>query len=103
MSAISFRPSEFPLRVAVIGGGTSGLAAGHRITELLPRAEIELFEAAGRLGGVLETVERDGYLIERSADNFLVRPPAGVELCDSLGISGELIATDETRRRAFVV
>jgi oxygen-dependent protoporphyrinogen oxidase len=69
----------------------------------LPQAELELFEAAGRLGGVLDTLERDGYLIERSADNFLVKPTAGVELCESLGISNELVTTDESRRRAFVV
>jgi oxygen-dependent protoporphyrinogen oxidase len=104
MSSYPFPPSAFPVRrIAVIGGGISGLAAAHRLTELLPQAEIVLFEAAGRLGGVLDTVERDGYLVERSADNFLVKPPAGVELCESLGISGELVATDETRRRAFVV
>jgi oxygen-dependent protoporphyrinogen oxidase len=69
----------------------------------LPKAGIELFEASDRLGGVLDTVERDGYLIERSADNFLVKPPAGVELCRQLGIADELVSTDDTRRRAFVV
>ena len=62
-----------------------------------------MFEASGRLGGVLHTVERGGFLIEQSADNFLVKPPAGIDLCRQLGIADELLTTDERRRRAFVV
>jgi oxygen-dependent protoporphyrinogen oxidase len=90
-------------RIAIIGGGISGLAAAHRLRELLPRCELSLFEASHRLGGVLETVGRDGFLIERSADNFLTAPPAAFELCRRLGMVDELVPTDETRRRAFVV
>jgi len=97
-SASSGRP-----RVAVIGGGISGLAAAFRVTELLPAAELALFEAGNRLGGVLETVERDGFLVERSADNFLTSRAGGVELCRRLGLIDELLPTDDTRRRAHVV
>jgi protoporphyrinogen/coproporphyrinogen III oxidase len=100
----SFAPSSSSsFRVAIIGGGISGLAAAHRLTQLLPNAEFELFEASRRLGGVLQTVERDGFLIEQSADNFLVKPPRGIELCSELGVANELLTTDEARRRAFVV
>jgi oxygen-dependent protoporphyrinogen oxidase len=90
-------------RIAVVGGGISGLAAALRISELLPHAKLDLFEASPRLGGVLDTVSRDGFLIERSADNFLTTPPAAVDLCRQIGIAGQLLETDETRRRAMVV
>ena len=40
------------VRVAIVGGGISGLAAAHRVRELLPNAELTLFEASSRLGGV---------------------------------------------------
>ncbi len=90
-------------RIAIIGGGISGLAAAHRLTELLPHAQLALFEASNRLGGVLETMHADGFLIERSADNFLTQPPAAVELCRRLGLADDLLPTDDTRRRAFVV
>ena len=103
MSAFPLPPSPFHPRIAVIGGGISGLAAAHRLAELLPQGEFELFEASDRFGGVLETIERDGFLIEHSADNFLVTPPAGIDLCRDLGLAGELLTTDESRRRAFVV
>jgi oxygen-dependent protoporphyrinogen oxidase len=92
-----------PPRIAIIGGGISGLASARRLTELLPNASLTLFEAADRLGGVLDTVERDGFLIERSADNFLTQPPAAAELCRRLGMADELLPTNHERRRAFVV
>ena len=95
-------PSTTP-RIAVIGGGISGLAAAHRVTELLPQAELVLIEAANRLGGVLETVRRDGFLIERSADSFITKYPWASDLCGRLGIADQLLPTDETRRRALVV
>jgi protoporphyrinogen/coproporphyrinogen III oxidase len=103
MSSLPTPPSAFPLRIAIIGGGISGLAAAHRLREMLPRAEIELFETADRLGGVLHTVKRSGFLIEQAADNFLIKPSAGIELCRRLGMAEELLTTDESRRRAFVV
>jgi oxygen-dependent protoporphyrinogen oxidase len=92
-----------PRRVAVIGGGISGLAAANRVRELDPSAEVILFESSGRLGGVLQTERRDGWLIERSADMFTTREPWAIDLCRRIGIADELIETDVRFRRAFVV
>jgi oxygen-dependent protoporphyrinogen oxidase len=107
MSSLALPPSVLPLvpspRIAVIGGGITGLAAANRLRELVPTAELSLFEASSRLGGVLETVEQNGFLIERSADNFLTTPDAALELCRRLGMENELVRTNESRRRAFVV
>lgn len=91
------------MRIAVIGGGISGLAAAHRISELLPDAQLALYEAGDRLGGVLHTIHRNGFLIERSADSFITKHPWASELCDRLGIAGDLLPTDEKKRRALVV
>lgn len=90
-------------RVAIIGGGITGLAAAHRLIELNPAAQVTLFEASGRLGGVLQTERRDGYLIERSADMFTTREPWALDLCKRVGIESELIETNKQHRRAFVV
>ncbi|WP_425618482.1 protoporphyrinogen oxidase [Anatilimnocola sp. NA78] len=90
-------------RIAVIGGGITGLAAAHRLQELLPAASVSLFEGSDRLGGVLHTVEREGYLIERSADMFNTREPWALDLAKRVGLGDELINTDPRYRRAFVV
>jgi oxygen-dependent protoporphyrinogen oxidase len=96
-------PSGRQRRIAVIGGGISGLAAAHRLQELDPAAEVTLFEASGRLGGVLQTERRDGWLIERSADMFTTREPWALDLCRRIGIADELIETDARFRKAYVV
>ncbi|HEV3136422.1 MAG TPA: protoporphyrinogen oxidase [Pirellulales bacterium] len=90
-------------RVVVIGGGITGLAAAHRLSELDPKLLITLVEAGGRLGGVLQTVRRDGFLIERSADNFIANVPWAVELCRRIGFADQLIPTSSQQRNAFVV
>lgn len=90
-------------RIAVIGGGITGLAAAHRLIELAPRARVKLFDAGERLGGVLRTERLDGYLVELSADNFITNMPWGVDLCRRLGLAEQLLPTREAQRRAYVV
>src|SRR5262245_58998862 len=96
-------PSGPPRRIAVIGGGISGLAAAHRLTELHPQAQVTLFEAGGRLGGVLQTERQGGWLIERAADMFITREPEAAELCRRVGLADELIGTSTKHRRSWVV
>jgi protoporphyrinogen/coproporphyrinogen III oxidase len=90
-------------RIAVVGGGISGLAAAHRLVELAPRDEVVLFEEQNRLGGVLETIHEDGFQIEQSADNFITTFPWAVDLCKRLGLSDNLVQTNPQFRRTFVV
>jgi len=97
-------PQKPPRRIAVVGGGISGLAAAHRLMELDSSCEIHLFEADERLGGVLQTTTTDdGYLLENSADNFITNLPYALDLCRRLGMEDELLPTNETLRKAYVV
>ena len=73
-------------RVAVVGGGISGLAAAHRLLKLDPSLQVTLYEASDRLGGILQTEQLGEFLIEKSADNFVTNVPGAVELCKELGI-----------------
>lgn len=90
-------------RVAILGGGISGLAAAHRITEIAPHLEVRLFEAQDRLGGILQTIRRGDYLVERSADMFTTREPWALDLCKRVGLADELIETDQRFRKALIV
>jgi oxygen-dependent protoporphyrinogen oxidase len=92
-----------PKRVVVVGGGISGLAAAHRLVELDPAMDVALLEAGPRLGGVLETVHRDGFLCERSADNFITSVPWGLDFCRRIGLGDALLPTQGERRAALVV
>jgi oxygen-dependent protoporphyrinogen oxidase len=91
------------LRVAVIGGGITGLSAAHRLREISPSVQVTLFEQHDRLGGVVHTEKVDGYLIEHGADMFTTRDPWAFGLCRRIGFDGELINTNSQHARAFVV
>jgi len=90
-------------KIAVIGGGISGLATAHRLSELDSQASVTLFEQADRLGGVLHTYRSDGFLFEWGADNFITNVPWALDLCRRIGFQEELIETDDQHRGAFVV
>lgn len=93
-----------PKRIAVIGGGISGLAAAHRLVELgVPSSQITLIEAGARLGGTLETKHRDGFLLERGPDSFISEKPEAVALAKRLGLESRLIETNNQHRRSFIV
>ncbi|MFP5020466.1 protoporphyrinogen oxidase [Pseudonocardia phyllosphaerae] len=78
-------------RVAVVGGGVSGLAAAHRLrTQLGPAAEILLLEQRDRLGGVLDTVDLAGTPVDVGAEAFLVRRPEVLDLVTELGLGDSL-------------
>lgn len=98
--------------VVVIGGGLAGLAAAEALLNEPPKDDgagraatrlVTLIEPSGRVGGVVETVRRDGWLIERSADSFLAVRPEGVALVERVGLTGELIGVDPRVRRALIL
>jgi oxygen-dependent protoporphyrinogen oxidase len=94
-------------RVAIIGGGIGGLAAAFRLDELAAAKQIPietaLFERGLRVGGALDTIRRDGFVIETGADSFLAEKPAAARLAERLGIGAQLIGTQEQFRKTLVV
>lgn len=89
--------------VAVIGGGISGLSAAHTLAKYASHLDVILLEASSRLGGVLETTHRDGFLIEGAAENFLTNPPPAVDLCHDIGQSNCLSSPNSENRRSLVM
>ncbi len=94
-------------RVVIIGGGITGLAAAHRTLELAgasgEQVDLTLIEAGERLGGIVQTAERDGFLLERGPDAFISEKPEALELARRLGLQSHLIETNERDRRSFIV
>jgi protoporphyrinogen/coproporphyrinogen III oxidase len=94
-------------RVIVIGGGISGLATAHRLSELAKDKhipiQVTLLEASNRLGGVIETSHKDGFLFEGGPDSFISEKHAAIELAKRLGMDQDIISTQEAYRRSFIV
>ena len=94
-------------RAIVVGGGITGLAACYRLRrEAVQRdipLDVTLLEATERVGGVIHTEHRDGFLLEHGPDAFLSTKPAAKVLCEELGIADQFIGTNPKVRRSFVV
>ena len=92
-------------RVAIIGGGISGLAAAFTLEE--PRrtgdTECVLYESSPRLGGVLRTEQIQGCLVEAGPDSFLSEKPWAVDLCRELGLGDQLIGSNDVDRKTYIL
>jgi oxygen-dependent protoporphyrinogen oxidase len=94
------------VRLVVVGGGISGLAAAHRAVELARERgqalDLTLLESRDRLGGSIATERTDGFLVEAGPDSFLSEKPWALALCRRLGLEGRLVGTDDRFRTVFV-
>jgi oxygen-dependent protoporphyrinogen oxidase len=93
-------------RIAIIGGGISGLAAAYTIDEKRQSGtpiEYVLFESAPRLGGVLVTDHVDGCLVEAGPDSFLTEKPWAADLCRKIGLGDQLIGSNDAERKTYIV
>ncbi len=89
------------MRVAVIGGGISGLSAAYRLKQ--HGHDLTVFEGSTRAGGILGTELRDGYVIETGPDSILSEKPWALKLAEELGLANEIIKTRSHPRGAYVV
>jgi protoporphyrinogen/coproporphyrinogen III oxidase len=93
-------------RIAIIGGGIAGLSAAYFLEKgRKGGAEIEwtLFEKSNRLGGVIKTEHRDGFVLEAGPDSFLTIKPDGAQLCRDLGIGDQLISSNDADRKTYIL
>ncbi|MES2221495.1 MAG: protoporphyrinogen oxidase [Acidobacteriota bacterium] len=92
-------------RIAIIGGGIAGVASAYEMAvQRREGAAIEfaLFEASSRLGGIVETVQRDGFVIECGPDSWVTEKPWAHELAAELGFESELIPSNDQRRKTYI-
>lgn len=99
-------PRNINLRIAVIGGGVTGLAAMHALAQARKSGtgvEEILIEAGQHLGGVIRTERVEDFVIEAGPDSFLTEKPEARLLCEDLGLGGELIGSNDNVRQTYVL
>src|SRR5437870_9727707 len=93
------------LKLVIVGGGITGLAAAHRAVELTRERstalDLTLIEARARLGGTVATERAGGFLIEAGPDPFLSGEPWALALCRRLGVEGRPVRADDRFPRVF--
>jgi oxygen-dependent protoporphyrinogen oxidase len=93
-------------RIAIIGGGISGLAAAFELEEhRRAGADVDyvLYEASARLGGVLRTDHIDGCVVEAGPDSFITEKPWAADLCRALGLGDQLIGSNDADRKTYIL
>ncbi len=82
-------------KVVVIGGGITGLTAIYYLQKEIKEKnlpiDVILIEASHRLGGKIQTVTENGYVIERGPDSFLARKTSAARLASEVGLENQLV------------
>jgi oxygen-dependent protoporphyrinogen oxidase len=92
-------------RIAILGGGISGLAAAYELELARKRgADIDwhLYESTNRLGGIVETTQIDGYTLEGGPDGWVSDKPWARDLAIELGLERDLIASNDATRKTYI-
>lgn len=86
------------MRVAIAGGGISGLSLAYFLKSGDPSLDVMVLEAQDRPGGKIWTDRGEGFLLESGVNGFLDNKPRTLELARRLSLS-PLRSSDEARKR----
>jgi protoporphyrinogen/coproporphyrinogen III oxidase len=93
-------------RIAIIGGGISGLSAAFALEQGRRggmELEYRLYESGSRLGGVIRSERVNDFLVEAGPDSFLTEKSSLFDLCHQLGIGNQLIGSNDAARKTYIV
>src|SRR5262245_37628124 len=93
------------MRIAVVGGGISGLVAAYRLKAAGRGLDVQLLEAAPRAGGHAWTTRQDGFVIEAGPNAVVERAgePELQDLARELQIESRLREARPTAKRRFIL
>ena len=90
------------MKIAIVGGGISGLATAFYIKKGNPQAQITLFEKEERVGGKMMTKNVDGFLFEEGSNGFLSNKPDTLNLAKESGAEELLLSSSDDARIRFI-
>jgi protoporphyrinogen/coproporphyrinogen III oxidase len=86
------------MRIAIVGGGISGLSLAYALFEKGQGLDIKVFEAENRPGGKIYTEKVNGYVCEAGVNGFLDNKPGTLELAAKIRLS-PMRSSDNARKR----
>lgn len=89
------------MKVAVIGGGISGLACAWRLRQA--GVEVVVIEAADRVGGKIKTERADGFHVEWGPNGFLSNRESMVRLAESVDLGEKLVSSLDASEKRYVM
>jgi len=90
-----------PLSVAIVGGGVTGLSTAFRLAGR--NIPVTVYEAADRVGGVVQSVREDGFLCEWGPNTILETSPKIGALIDDLGLQPRRWYSNPDANKNYIV
>jgi oxygen-dependent protoporphyrinogen oxidase len=90
-----------PKRIAIIGGGITGLTAAWRLHTRGHR--VRLFEASDRFGGAVCSKRIDDWLVETGPNSLYVDSSAVAAVLDELGLESKTLAANPAAKNRYIV
>ncbi len=93
------------MKVGIIGGGISGVSLALKLGLLKEQGkdiDIVLLESADRLGGTINSIHKDGYVIESGTNGFLDSKPFTLEVFESAGLKEKLVRSNDMARIRYI-
>ena len=87
--------------VAIIGAGITGLTAAFYLKR--QGVPVTVYEAAGRVGGVIQSVRKDGFLAEFGPNTILETSPKIAQLVRDAGLEARRLNSDPKAEARYVV
>ncbi|WP_159517030.1 protoporphyrinogen oxidase [Sunxiuqinia indica] len=87
-------------KVAVIGAGLTGLTTAYYLKK--KGIDVQVFEKADRVGGVIQTVEQDGFMYENGPSTGVLGHPEAAALIEELGDACELEIADKDAKFRWI-
>ena len=84
----------------VIGGGISGLASAFFLQQ--KGFKVTLLEAAARVGGNIQSLEHNGFLLERGPNSWIHNRHGMARLLDELDLHGECVTANSAAKRRYI-
>jgi oxygen-dependent protoporphyrinogen oxidase len=87
--------------IAVVGGGVAGLSAAYRLKQRGVR--VVVYEADDRIGGVVRTERREGYIADLGPSSIAAVSPELRTLLGELGLEASLVPAASAARTRYIV
>jgi oxygen-dependent protoporphyrinogen oxidase len=87
--------------VAIIGAGITGLTAAFYLKR--QGVTVTVYEAGGRVGGVIQSIRKDGFLAEFGPNTILETSPKIAQLVRDAGLEARKLNTDPKAEARYVV
>ncbi len=87
--------------VAIIGAGITGLTLAFRLRQR--GVPVTVYESSDRVGGVIQSLRRDGYLAEFGPNSILETSPKITSLISDLGLNNRRLYSDPGAENRYLV